>query len=95
MLLQLYEHQNAPGFKSDAVMAQLCAAALVSEYLSFFERTPEEFFHSKHPAEKFTVACSAAKTMIVQVFEIVFIKTLVVTKNIMAFLVLLGLCSMV
>ena len=65
VLLQLYEHQNVSGFKSEAVMAQLCAAVLVSEYMSFFKRIPYDFFGSDHPAEKFTVACPAAKAMIV------------------------------
>ena len=67
ILLKLYEHQNATGFISEAVMAQICAAALISEYLCLFQPDlwKNDIFQCDHPAEKFTVACPAAKSMIV------------------------------
>ena len=67
ILLKLYEHQNATGFISEAVMAQICAAALISEYLCLFQPDlwKKDIFQCNHPAEKFTVACPAAISMIV------------------------------
>lgn len=60
ILLQLHEHQLQHQYKSEAVMAQLCAAAIVAEYMYHFKKIPEEFFRTRHPVRKFAVACPVA-----------------------------------
>ena len=66
VLMQLYEHQYNSGYKSEALMSQLCAAALVSEYMWHFKKIPFEFFRTEHPAEKFISACPPANCMVLQ-----------------------------
>ena len=70
VLLQLHEHQFATQYKSEALMAQLCAAALVAEFLHHFKRIPDAFFSIDHPALKFENACPPAVKMMVPDNEI-------------------------
>ncbi|KAI5501669.1 memory T cell proliferation [Trichomonas vaginalis G3] len=60
ILLQLHAHQLSVSYNSEAVMAQLTAAAIVAEYMYHFKKIPEEFFRSNHPAAKFANPCPVA-----------------------------------
>jgi len=64
VLLQLAEHNVKNRYKSEAVMAQLSAAALVVEYMTILGKIPAHLFPSSHPAIDFEGACPSASAEI-------------------------------